>query len=210
VSTAILAGHYDEVLDAQKHYRTLLDCTARPGTIGQLDDVAMELPSQYNHATALIVMALFGGDTTFHLAEPEGQGLERESEFIRSVSGAKPVAAEEADFLVFFHAEDLQKSEVRTGTLAYPETGATVIAQVESLSPAPTPGSLRLRLTGPGIETEAVVFVTGAAEPFFAHRADLNAEFPIGFDLFLTCDSLSAGPCVLALPRTTRVAWERI
>jgi alpha-D-ribose 1-methylphosphonate 5-triphosphate synthase subunit PhnH len=115
VSTAILAGHYDEVLDAQKHYRTLLDCTARPGTIGQLDDVAMELPSQYNHATALIVMALFGGDTTFHLAEPEGQGLERESEFIRSVSGAKPVAAEEADFLVFFHAEDLQKSEVRTG-----------------------------------------------------------------------------------------------
>ena len=84
------------------------------------------------------------------------------------------------------------------------------MAQVEAISPAPMPGCLRLRLTGPGIEVETVVFVLGASEAFFETRRQRNVEFPMGLDIFLTCDSLSAGPCVLSLPRTTRVEWERI
>jgi alpha-D-ribose 1-methylphosphonate 5-triphosphate synthase subunit PhnH len=204
VSALAAVKPYDETFDAQKHYRTLLDCTARPGTIGQLDDVQLQLPPQYNHATALIALALFGADTTYY------HPSDADCSFLRMKTGAKASSVEQADFVILFDSEQLVHLDVRSGTLSYPETGSTVIAQVEGISTAPMPGSLRLRLTGPGIETETVVFVSGASEAFFDFRRDLNFEFPIGVDMFLTCDSLSMGPCVLALPRTTRIDWERI
>jgi alpha-D-ribose 1-methylphosphonate 5-triphosphate synthase subunit PhnH len=198
---------YDDVLDGQKHYRTLLQCTARPGTIGQLDDVELSVPQHLNRATALIALALFTGDISYYL-EP---GDEDAANFIRRETAAKPTTADQADFLILRDADLLARvPEVRVGTLPFPDMGATAIVQVEAISPAPLPGCLRLRLTGHGIEVETVVFVLGASESFFATRHELNAEFPMGLDVFLTCDSLSAGPCALALPRTTRVEWERI
>jgi alpha-D-ribose 1-methylphosphonate 5-triphosphate synthase subunit PhnH len=206
---------YDEVFDSQKHYRTLLDCTARPGSIGQLDDVLLDVPSFYNRATALTILTLFGGDTTYALVQSEAQAanspIAPDCGFIRRETGAKAAPVHQADFLVLFDAAVLpQLKNVRIGSLSYPDLGATAIVQVEGISPAPMQGSLRLRLTGPGIETETIVFVSGAAVEFFVAHAHLNQEFPMGLDLFLTCDSLSAGPCVLGLPRTTRVDWERI
>jgi alpha-D-ribose 1-methylphosphonate 5-triphosphate synthase subunit PhnH len=54
------------------------------------------------------------------------------------------------------------------------------------------------------------VFVLGAPEALLESLREQNGEFPLGIDAYLTCDSLSAGPCVLALPRTTQVHWERV
>jgi alpha-D-ribose 1-methylphosphonate 5-triphosphate synthase subunit PhnH len=214
MSAQVTAKPYDEIFDGQKHYRTLLDCTARPGSIGQLDDVLLDAPPHYNHATALIVLGLFGGDTTYYLGHDDqrsAQQLDAECDFIRLNTGAKSVPASQADFLLLFKSNLLEKlNDVRVGSLPFPDMGATAVVQVEGISPAPMPGSLRLKLTGPGIESETVVFVTGAPESFFEKRRELNAEFPMGLDVFLTCYSLSAGSCILALPRTTRVDWERI
>jgi alpha-D-ribose 1-methylphosphonate 5-triphosphate synthase subunit PhnH len=198
---------YDPVFDAQKHYRTLLACTARPGTIGQLDDVALEIPPQLNRASALLALTLLSADTTFYLEESQ----ESAAEFLRRETLAASAAAEQADFLFLAdpaHIEVIERA--RTGALAFPEQGATVVLQVAGLSLAPMPGSLRLRLTGPGIETETAVFVSGAPEALFEALRRRNAEFPLGIDAYLTCDSLSAGPCALALPRTTRIKWERM
>jgi alpha-D-ribose 1-methylphosphonate 5-triphosphate synthase subunit PhnH len=207
MSTLVSVKPYDGIFDGQKHYRTLLQCTARPGTIGQLDDVELDVPSYLNRATALIVLALFTGDISFYLEQSDEHAMN----FIQRETAARPETADQADFLILHDANLLAEvSEVRVGSLSYPDMGATAIVQVEAISPAPLPGCLRLRLTGPGIEVETVVFVLGASELFFETRRELNAEFPMGLDAFLTCDSLSAGPCVLALPRTTRVDWERI
>jgi alpha-D-ribose 1-methylphosphonate 5-triphosphate synthase subunit PhnH len=198
---------YDQVFDAQKHYRTLLQCTARPGTIGQLDDVLLDVPPALNRATALIALALFSGDSSFYLA----QGEEPAVDFLRRETLAKPASAEQADFLLLPDTNRLAEiHRARLGSLLYPDLGATVVLQVTAISPAPMPGGLRLALTGPGIETETVVFVLGASEALFETLRECNAEFPLGVDAFLTCDSLSAGPCVLAVPRTTRVQWERM
>jgi alpha-D-ribose 1-methylphosphonate 5-triphosphate synthase subunit PhnH len=207
MSTLIAARPYDHVFDGQKHYRTLLQCTARPGTIGQLDDVLVDVPAQLNRATALLALALFSGDSTFYLAQGEESALE----FLRRETFAKPVSAEQADFLICSGAGRLEDLHcARTGSLAFPDMGSTVVAQVAAVSPAPIPGGLRLTLTGPGIEVETVVFVLGAGAELFEFLRERNAEFPLGIDTFLTCDSLSAGPCVLSLPRTTRVRWEQI
>jgi alpha-D-ribose 1-methylphosphonate 5-triphosphate synthase subunit PhnH len=207
MSALISVKPYDDIFDGQKHYRTLLQCTARPGLIGQLDDVELDVPPYLNRATALIVLALFTGDISFYLEQADEQAMS----FIQRETAARPEAADQADFLVLHDANMLAElSDVRVGSLSYPDMGATAIVQVEAISPAPLPGCLRLSLTGPGIENETVAFVLGASESFFETRRELNVEFPMGLDVFLTCDSLSAGPCVLALPRTTRVDWERI
>jgi alpha-D-ribose 1-methylphosphonate 5-triphosphate synthase subunit PhnH len=203
---------YDRVFDGQMHYRTLLQCTARPGTIGLLDDVALKTSSQLNRATTLIALALFSGDTWFYLAQGEEPALQ----FIQGETAAQPATAERAEFLIF---PDLNRPDARwldglrqarLGTLAYPDLGATIVFQVAAISSTPLPGSLRLTLTGPGIEETAAVFVQGAPETMFESLREQNAEFPLGVDAFLTCDSHASGPCVLALPRTTRVQWERI
>jgi alpha-D-ribose 1-methylphosphonate 5-triphosphate synthase subunit PhnH len=212
MNTSSAARAYDRVFDAQRHYRTLLQCTARPGTIGLFDDVALTISSQLNRATALIALALFSEDTWFYLAQGEDPALQ----FIRGETAAQPATAEHADFLIF---PDLDQSDARwlddlrqarLGTLAYPDLGATIVFQVAAISSVPVPGALRLTLTGPGIEAKTVVFVLGAPEAMLESLREQNAEFPLGVDAFLTCDSHSSAPCVLALPRTTQVHWERI
>jgi alpha-D-ribose 1-methylphosphonate 5-triphosphate synthase subunit PhnH len=198
---------YDQVFDAQRHYRTLLQCTARPGTIGQLHDVLLEIPTPLNRAAALIALALLSADSTFYLTRHDGQA----GDFLRRDTLARPAAAEQADFLFLTNLDQLDAVRcARAGSFAYPEQGATLVVQIAAISPAPMSGSLRLTLTGPGIETETAVHVLGAPETLFETLVLRNAEFPLGIDTYLTCDSLSAGPCVLGLPRTTRVRWERV
>jgi len=199
---------YNQVFDAQKHYRTLLQCTARPGTIGQLHDVLLEIPTPLSRAAALIALALLSADSTFYLTQDDRQ---QAGDFLRRETLAKPAAAEQADFLFLTNPDQLDAVRcARAGSLAYPEQGATLVVQIAAISPAPISGSLRLTLTGPGIETEIAVHVLGARKTLFETLVLRNAEFPLGVDTYLTCDSLSAGPCVLGLPRTTRVRWERI
>ncbi len=203
---AVLAT-YDPDFDAQKHYRALLQCTARPGSIGQLDDVALDIPPKLNRASAFLALTLLSADTTFYISERDESAVD----FLRRETLAQPAAAEQADFQFLVNPVRIEEIDrARMGTLTFPEQGATVVLQVEGVSPAPMAGALRLTLAGPGIETQTAVFVSGATEALFEALKVRNAEFPLGIDTYLTCDSLSAGPCVLALPRTTRVTWERV
>jgi alpha-D-ribose 1-methylphosphonate 5-triphosphate synthase subunit PhnH len=197
---------YNQIFDGQKHYRTLLQCTARPGTIGQLDDAILEVPATLNRATALLAMALFSGDISYCLGEDDAAV----ANFLLRETAAKATDVEKADFLILTGRNLEPLKLARQGSLSFPDLGATVVFQVAALSPAPLAGSLRLTLTGPGIESETVVYVLGAPESIFETLRERNSEYPMGVDSFLTCDSLSAGPCVMALPRTTRVHWERV
>jgi alpha-D-ribose 1-methylphosphonate 5-triphosphate synthase subunit PhnH len=207
MSTLAAVKPYDQVLDGQKHYRTLLQATARPGSIGQLDDVALDVPPPMNHATALICLALMSGDSSFHM----DQGESSPRDFIRRETSAREAEPAHGDFIIVAAAHRLDAiRQAKSGSLLYPEQGATVIFQVAAISPAPIEGGLRLLLTGPGIETETEVYLLGASGQLFDVLRERNAEFPMGIDVFFTCDSLSAGPCVLALPRTTQVRWEQI
>jgi alpha-D-ribose 1-methylphosphonate 5-triphosphate synthase subunit PhnH len=160
-----------------------------------------------NRATALLALALFSGDISYFLGRDDAQV----ANFIERETFAKPASADQADFLVLVDSDRLENlQQAKQGSLSFPDLGATVVLQVAALSPAPLTNSLRLTLSGPGIESETVVYALGAAEKFFETLRKRNAEFPLGVDSFLTCDSLSAGPCVMALSRTTRVHWERV
>jgi alpha-D-ribose 1-methylphosphonate 5-triphosphate synthase subunit PhnH len=210
MSTSTLTRSYDPVFDSQKHYRVLLNCTARPGSIGLLNEVEVEKPAELSQSSSLIALMLFSSDVSFFLgrdASPAAGYLVRQTRAIEA-----PVA--EADF-VFVHGRDNEDAvaalrSVKAGEPAFPETGATVLLEVEAISPAPLADCLRLTLSGPGIETASIVYVAGIDPKFLETLQSRNCEFPVGVDVYLTCDSVSAGPCVLSLPRTTRVSWETV
>jgi alpha-D-ribose 1-methylphosphonate 5-triphosphate synthase subunit PhnH len=210
MSAALVAHPYDPVFDGQKHYRTLLNCTARPGTIGLLDDVQLDHPVELNRATALVALALFGSEVSCYLQ----LGGKATANFLRQQTQIVEMAAAEADFLILDAKDAGTAIEAlklaKAGRLDFPENGATVILQIAAVSPAPLSDCLRLTLAGPGIETESNVFVSGVSPAFLDAFRDRNREFPVGVDLILTCNSLSAGPCILSLPRTTDVRWASV
>jgi alpha-D-ribose 1-methylphosphonate 5-triphosphate synthase subunit PhnH len=217
MSALTAIGPYDPVFDGQKHYRALLNCTARPGTIGLLDDVQLEFPAGLSHAMALVALTLFSSDVSFHLQSghlQSGDGDKAVADFLRRQTQAFEASPSRADFLLLDGEDDGAAVEAlklaKRGSLDFPETGATAILQVASVSPAPLGDGLKLVLAGPGIETEAVVFVAGLSQAFLEVHSVCNREFPAGIDLILACDSLSAGPCILSLPRTTKVRWESL
>ncbi len=84
-------------------------------------------------------------------------------------------------------------AQVAVGSALYPDGGATVVAEARFGT------GQRLRLTGPGIETDAEVALDGIAPGFWALRAAL-CRYPAGFDLFLIC-----GAQVIGLPRSTQI-----
>lgn len=85
-----------------------------------------------------------------------------------------------------------------TGSLESPETGATLLLRVAALG-EDLDGGVPLNLTGPGIQGNTELFVSGLHPSWLIARAGL-AAFPLGIDLLL-CDERRFA----ALPRTTHI-----
>lgn len=197
---------YDEVFDAQKHFRSMLDCVARPGKINQLDPVDVTPPGGLNRASVLVAFALLDANTTFQVVNMEsGEGA-----YLAANTNSVRSAAEDATFLFANGSEAPEILDAANcGTLTYPDTAATLVLQVESASPTPLAGSLKLMLQGPGIDGQGTLFVRGLNPDLLLALEARNAEFPMGLDAFLTFADENGVPCVTALARTTKVNWEK-
>jgi alpha-D-ribose 1-methylphosphonate 5-triphosphate synthase subunit PhnH len=101
------------------------------------------------------------------------------------------VPPEQADHV--FAASPPSLAGLRCGSALYPDQGATLVLQAGLGRGQP------LRLTGPGIEDEAVIHVAGPAPAFWAERAGA-CRYPAGIDLFLI-----DGARVMGLPRSTQI-----
>ena len=86
-------------------------------------------------------------------------------------------------------------SQLRLGSDEAPHSSAMLVVAVTCLE-----AGSGARLTGPGIDGEARLSVTGAPDDVLARRNDMVAAFPRGFELVLCC-----GDRIAALPRTTRM-----
>jgi alpha-D-ribose 1-methylphosphonate 5-triphosphate synthase subunit PhnH len=196
---------YDEVFDAQKHFRSMLDCMARPGKTNRLDPVEITPPGRLNRASVLVAFALLDANTAFQVVNME-QG---ESAYLAANTNAVRASTEDATFLF---ADGDEAPEIldgaNCGALTYPDTAATLILQVKSVNQTPRDGSLKLTLQGPGVDGSATLFVRGLNPDLLLALEARNAEFPLGVDAFLTFADENELPCVTALPRTTKVNWE--
>ena len=197
---------YDEVRDAQRHFRSILDSLARPGVISILDPVTLAPPPRLNAATVLVAFSLLDADVAFHLVDMTAS----EDAYLRANTRAASTAIEDAQFVFADGSSPAQMLEgVHCGSLTYPDTAATLILQVVTLSSVPVPAGLKLTLTGPGVETQAFVYVRQLNPDLLLALQARNTEFPLGIDTIVTCDDGPQGiPRVLGIPRTTTVRWE--
>jgi alpha-D-ribose 1-methylphosphonate 5-triphosphate synthase subunit PhnH len=196
---------YDEVFDAQKHFRSMLDCMARPGKINRLEPADLTPPAGLNRASVLVAFAVLDANTTFHVVNMDrGEGA-----YLAANTNSVRTGAEDATFLFANGSEPPETLEsANCGTLTYPDTAATLVLQVETAARTPLSGGLRLTLEGPGINGQCTLFVRGLNPDLLLALEARNAEFPMGLDAFLTFSDADGTPSVTALPRTTKVNWE--
>ncbi|HXB07437.1 MAG TPA: phosphonate C-P lyase system protein PhnH [Puia sp.] len=189
--------YYDEVFDAQKHYRLVLDSMARPGKINVLPRLELNIPAGIHAAGALVGFALLNSDVAYCVEGPEAEVVSR---YLLVNTSARPVAREEADYVFLVGAVPAALLySLKVGTLPYPEDSATVIAMAEQL--ANEGEGIQLLLNGPGIDGERKLCVNGLDRSFFEALTTINGEFPLGVDLILT----DSGYRVACIPRSTRV-----
>ena len=175
---------YDEVFDAQHHFRIILDGMARPGKIKVLDEMDIQPPAGLNQASAIIAMALLNTDATFYA---EGENSVEIESYIALNTAAQPVSVGEADFIFIagtYNAEII--FEAKTGTLPYPEESATFVLDVQEISAAPKDDVVMLTMKGPGIESETIVYIKGINAEILEGAREQNLEFPLGIDLIIT------------------------
>ena len=189
---------YDEIFDAQAHYRLLLDSMARPGKINVMPSLELTTPQGIHAAGALVGFALLNSDVSFYVDGPSAEDV---SLYLLVNTSAKPAEAEAADYVYLngtAAAEILYR--LKTGTLPYPESSASVIVAVEELGGET---GLVLTLSGPGVDGERRLSVAGLDTALLEALVTINAEFPLGIDLVLT-DPTGRIACI---PRSSRVRW---
>jgi alpha-D-ribose 1-methylphosphonate 5-triphosphate synthase subunit PhnH len=180
----------DPVHDTQLVFRAVLEALARPGCNQQVPVAALDAPR--NPWVAAVLLTLLDHETSFATV-----GDDTTERFVRARTGARPAAPAEADF-VLVDGASLTPSlvlELRRGSLAYPDEGATLIVSI----PASAAWSER-RIGGPGIDGERPVLVP--LDPCILDaRDEANASYPRGIDLLL----IDAAGGLVGLPRTTRI-----
>ncbi|MEI9976710.1 MAG: phosphonate C-P lyase system protein PhnH [Ignavibacteriota bacterium] len=118
---------YDEVFDGQKHFRSILDSMSRPGKINPLDPVKLAPPPPLNPATVLAGWALMDRDVTFHTVFDRAV-----NDYLAANTGAAFAPLPEAGFIFAPGTATPEILEfMNCGSLLYPDTGATLVLQIE-------------------------------------------------------------------------------
>lgn len=187
-------GLADPVRDAQATFRAVLDALARPGRIVGVPTSAGPLtPDGLGPAAAALALTLVDFETPVWL-DP---GLTAAAPWLSFHCGAPLVDDPARAAFAFARGFDALPALDRfgLGNEEYPDRSTTLILEVAGLE-----ADTGLRLTGPGIATEARLAVAGVPPGWWAARAALAVLFPLGLDLILVASGRLA-----ALPRTTRV-----
>ncbi|MBS7789510.1 phosphonate C-P lyase system protein PhnH [Roseococcus sp. SDR] len=186
-------GFSDPVFGAQSGFAALMNAMARPGRI-QDCNALHEPPPGLDPAAAAALLTLADAETPLW-TDAEGEARD----WIAFHTGAPLVEdVARAQFLLATRAMPALAS-VDLGTDETPQDSATLIVQVATLDDASG-----WRLTGPGIQHEHRLTVTGLPADFAVQWARNRTHFPRGVDVVLCAGTRLAG-----LPRTTRITEDR-
>lgn len=187
-------GFAEPVHDAARTFRTLLCALSRPGSVLPIPALP-SAPQAASAAMTACLLTLCDADTPVALL---GRTANCEvGRFIAFHTGAP--SCEDPAQAAFVFADPLDDpallDRLATGTQAYPDRSATLIAEVTALEPG-----TGARLEGPGIDGHARLGCPLFTDAFAKRWSANNAGFPRGVDLVLTCRDRLA-----ALPRTARI-----
>lgn len=207
---------FSQVHNTQEIYRTLLQAMSRPGLVCEISEHmnGIDIPAGTSKPAAAIALTLLDGEVSFTLLMP---GHEEWIETIRRLTYCKLVNISAADYIFTEGIESLSlitliQSQVKIGTLASPEKSATIFIRVQDFITTNTSVQAQacsLIMTGPGIETQTICYITGLSLEWIDSRASLIEEYPLGVDIVLYTEQGK----LIAIPRTTIVegvaaAWH--
>jgi alpha-D-ribose 1-methylphosphonate 5-triphosphate synthase subunit PhnH len=176
---------------AQQVFRAVLNAFSRPG-------LPQALPAAGFPPALLPALAL--ADLETGVAVLEGDDTEWR-EVLAVATGAPESPADSARFVtVLRQVTPGDLLSAARGTALAPESAATVICAVRSLT-----GGTTVTLTGPGIRGTEVIAPLDLDENHWHARNEAASSFPAGIDVLLVAD----GGTVLGVPRTTGVHIER-
>lgn len=193
---------YDEVFDSQSHFRDVLDSMARPGKVNKLDSLPISVPHGIEESTVYASFALLNRDVSYYCSN----GSSAIEDFIRVNTGCLPGELQEADFIIAKGTDIPEMLEfAKEGLLTYPETGATFIVEVTGVSSSEIGPALKLSLSGPGIDGERTIWVSGWRREWVEILKEKNSEYPLGVDTILSFKSHTGEAKICCLPRSTQI-----
>jgi alpha-D-ribose 1-methylphosphonate 5-triphosphate synthase subunit PhnH len=186
-------GFTDSVTESQTVFRHLLEAMARPGTV-QTVDIDLEGPDTLDRAATAIALALVDFETPLYLAP--ALATDAAETYLKFHCGTRITRdCMEAAFAILDKAPETL-SGFNSGTDEYPETGATLLIQVDTMK-AGGP----LILSGPGIKDTTNIDLPEVPSAFWTARTAQQRYFPRGIDLVFV-----SGGSMVAIPRTTNVS----
>lgn len=197
--------NYDVIFDAQRHFRQILDCMARPGKVNVFQPVDIQPAGGISRGQAYVALGLLNADTGFHFAYSSAHG----ADYVVANTGARMEAVDAADFIF----ENRPSSPVaieaaKEGHPNYPDLSATLVVAADFLSDAiNSPSGLLLELSGPGIKGSKHLRVAGPTRTWWDALVLKNSEFPLGIDLILTADQADGSVQLACIPRTTKIQF---
>ncbi|UUX50010.1 phosphonate C-P lyase system protein PhnH [Nisaea acidiphila] len=191
--TALTPGFPDVVADSQNVFRRLLEAMSRPGK-PQTIEIDIDGPATLDLAATAIALALVDYETPLYLSP--ALSTEASRAYLKFHCGTQiTTESKDATFAILDGAPD-DLSAFNSGTDEYPENGATLLIQIETIS-----DDGPLVLTGPGIKDQARLGLSDVPDSFWAAREAKQRYFPRGIDLVFV-----SGASMVAIPRTTTVS----
>lgn len=185
MSLHLTGGFADPAPQSARAFRAALTALSRPGTIQTIAGARPPAPLSPAAGTLLLVLADVG--TPIWLAPSHDTADLRA--WITFHTGAPFVAPEQASFALGSWDALHPLDRFPIGLPDYPDRSATLIVEVERLSP-----------TGPALRGPGIADVAHLSLPEVAAFQANRALFPQGFDCFFTSGDQLAG-----LPRSTIV-----
>jgi alpha-D-ribose 1-methylphosphonate 5-triphosphate synthase subunit PhnH len=193
--SAVAAGFAEPVLAAQATFRTVMNASARPGTVQRLDGIGA--PAPLSPTAAAIALTLLDYETPFWLDTPLAAAPEV-ARWISFHTGA-PRTDDPANAAFAFVADSATAppfAKFALGSAEYPDRSTTLVLQVDHLSEGDG-----FSLRGPGIAGAHRLAASPLPADFLARLAENRALFPRGVDVLLVC-----ADAVAALPRSVHAA----
>lgn len=189
----MLKGFASEVFDSQMVFRQVLNAMANPGTIM---DIGIDLctPGIIHPASGAILLSLLDFETP--LWSDLGNNS-KDIQWINFHTGTPYTYIKDKSlFALCSDCDNLEDPEFfNQGTIESPHQSTTLIIQTKGIDNRES-----IRLTGPGIKTQAFLRLQGVKEIFLNQRAEIFKNYPLGIDMIFVCDSTFA-----AIPRTSRL-----
>lgn len=189
---AFLPALADPVHDSQRVFRAVLDAFSHPGRAVQLLDGPIG-PWPLESSAAAVALTLFDLETPVWVQEEDGAI----GDYLRFHCGC-PLTDDprEARFGVITDPMEMPAlREFHAGSPECPDRSATLIVQVHGFT-----GARPLCLTGPGIQDEAALSVSGVREEFWHEVRENHAAYPCGVDLLFV-----SAHQVVGLPRSVSI-----